>query len=187
LEKIKDFFHDFSDIFFAIIIIGIMFAVLTVNLGSWFDNHSGTVSASEPTDIPEEQSNNTASSGQNIDNTGLEYENNGLGTENDTDKVEIENSQDNSNTDNYIDKDEQKNRTVGETKKIVIPSGTFCTGIAKILKDNKLVDDENNFVQAAESLNLSGRLKSGSFEIPVDATAEDMVKIIAGLKTIAEQ
>jgi len=85
-----------------------MFAVLTVNLGSWFDNHSGTVSASEPTDIPEEQSNNTASSGQNIDNTGLEYENNGLGTENDTDKVEIENSQDNSNTDNYIDKDEQK-------------------------------------------------------------------------------
>jgi len=50
-----------------------------------------------------------------------------------------------------------------------------------------LVDDENNFVQAAESLNLSGRLKSGSFEIPVDATAEDMVKIIAGLKTIAEQ
>lgn len=164
-----------------------MFAVLTVNLGSWFDGHSGIVSASESGNTPGEQNNNAVNSRPNNNHMDSEHENKGLKTENDADKIEAEQSQDNDNTDTYIDKDEQKNRTVGETKKIVVPSGTFCTGIAKILKDNKLIEDENNFIQAAENLKLSGRLKSGSFEIPIDATAEDMVKIIAGQKTIVEQ
>ncbi|HZX21523.1 MAG TPA: hypothetical protein VFF25_03935 [Clostridia bacterium] len=187
MEKIKDFFHDFSDIFFAIIIIGIMFAVLTVNLGSWFDDHSGTVSASEPGNTQGVQNNNAINSKPNKNHTGSGHEDDGLKTENDADKIESEQLQNNEDADTYIDKDEQKNITVGETKRIVVPSGTFCTGIAKILKDNKLIEDENDFIRAAESLKLSGRLKSGSFEIPIDATTEDMVKIIAGQKTIAEQ
>jgi len=160
LEKIKDFFHDFSDIFFAIIIAGIMFAVLTINLGGWFNEPIHTVLADKSMGTSGDQ-NNDIIDGQSNNNINLEDE------------------QLNNNMDSEDDKSEIK-----ETKKIIIPSGTYGTGIAKILKENELIDDINDFIQVAENLNLSRRLKSGSFEIPINTTVENMVKIIAGQESI---
>ena len=180
MEKIKDFFHDFSDIFFAIIIAGVMFAVLSVNLGSWFNVPSNTASANEPFNTSKDRDNNATSDGPDNNNVNPEDKNNKTETGTDTDKIETEKPQNNNDAIPGTDENEQKNETAGETKKIIIPSGTFCTGIAKILKNNELIDNENSFVQAAENLGLSSRLKSGSFEIPVDATVEEIVKIIAG-------
>lgn len=180
MEKIKDFFHNFSDIFFAIIIAGIMFAVLTLNLGSWFNDSSNTVLADKPINTSKDQNNNTIHN----NNVNIEDEDNQSETEDNIDKTKIEKPQDNNDTDPNINENEQENEVVQETKKIVIPNGTVGTGVANILKENGLIDDANDFVQAAESLKLSSRLKSGSFKIPTNTTVENMVKIIAGQKNM---
>lgn len=204
MEKIKDFFHNFSDIFFAIVIASIMFAVLTINLGSWFDDSSNIVSADKPANILENPNSNIINNRPD-NNVDSENKDNQPTTEDDTYKTDIEIPQ-NSNDTNPdtndtspdindtspgtndtspdINEDEQKYATIRETKRIVIPSGTFGTGIAQILKENGLIDDSNDFVRAAENLNLSKRLKSGSFEIPVGIAVEDMVKIIAGQRNM---
>lgn len=180
MEKIKDFLHDFSDIFFAIIIAGIMFTVLTINLGSWFNEPFNTVSANEPNNAAINR-NNSFKNGK-PDNDIINDENGQSETEGDINETETEKPENNTYPD--ISENEQKAGATEETKKIVIPDGTFCTGIAKILKDNRLIDNENDFIRAAEDLKLSGRLKSGSFEIPVNTTVEDIAEIIAGQKKI---
>ncbi|HZJ76701.1 MAG TPA: hypothetical protein VFC70_03225 [Oscillospiraceae bacterium] len=197
MEKIKDFFHDFSDIFFAIVIAGIMFTVLALNLGNWFDDFPSTTLASEPAGTSEEQ-NNIVNKKQ--DNDGTDSKNDDNRDDNrsetkdsmkkdsinrtETEKPENNESQSNENTDSNTNETDQKNKTQRDTKKITIPNGTFGTGVAKILKESGLINDINDFVRAAENLNLSSRLKSGSFEIPTDATVEDMAKIIAGQKNM---
>lgn len=225
MEKIKDFFHDFSDIFIAIIIAGIMFAVLTINLGGWFNEPIHTVLADKSVDSSGDQNNNIIDnrSDNNIDlkdgqsNTNIDSENNQPDTNIDSEdnQPDINIDPENARPDNSIDskgdksetkddtsrietgkqqndivensetnKDVQTNKTVKETKKITIPSGASGTGIARILKENELIDDINDFVQTAENLNLSRRLRSGFFEIPINTTIENMVKIIAGQENI---
>ena len=199
MEKIKDFFHDFSDVFFAIIIASIMFAVLTINLGGWFNVPIHTVLADRSADISEEQ-NDEITDNQSNNNTDLEDDrsnknmdsedvrpDNSIGLESDkseekddTSKAETKIQQDDNVKNSDTEEDAQTNKTIKETKKIIIPSGTYGTGIAKILQENELIDDINDFVRTAENLNLSRRLRSGSFEIPIDTTVENMVKIIAG-------
>ncbi len=199
MEKIKDFFHDFSDVFFAIIIASIMFAVLTINLGGWFNVPIHTVLADRSADISEEQNNEITDNPSN-NNTDLEDDrsnknmnsedvlpDNSIGLESDkseekddTSKAETKIQQDDNVKNSDTEEDAQTNKTIKETKKIIIPSGTYGTGIAKILQENELIDDINDFVRTAENLNLSRRLRSGSFEIPIDTTVENMVKIIAG-------
>ena len=199
MEKIKDFFHDFSDVFFAIIIASIMFAVLTINLGGWFNVPIHTVLADRSTDTSEEQ-NNEITDNQSNNNTDLKDDrsnknmdsedvrpDNSIDSESDrsekkddTSKAETKIQQDDNVKNSDTEEDAQTNKTIKETKKIIIPSGTYGTGIAKILQENELIDDINDFVRTAENLNLSRRLRSGSFEIPIDTTVENMVKIIAG-------
>lgn len=189
MERIKDFFHDFSDIFLAIIIAGIMFAVLTLNLGNWFDDFPNTILASEPANTSGEQDNNSVNKRPDNSSTGLKDEDNQSEIEDNINKIETEEpqnneSQNNRNANSDTNEIGQENKMPQETKKITIPNGTFGTGVAKILKENGLINDINDFIRAAENLNLSSRLKSGSFEIPTNATVEDMAKIIAGQKNM---
>ncbi len=182
LEKIKDFLHDFSDILFALIIAGIMFAVLTINLGSWFNEPFHSVSANEPNRTPVNQDNSFESSEPDNNIINSEDGNSQSETEHDINETETEKPQNSTSPD--TGENEQNTETSKETKRIVIPNGTFCTGIAKILKDNGLINSEADFIRAAEDMRLSGRLKSGSFEIPVNTTVEDIARIIAGQKKI---
>ncbi len=184
MEKIKDFFHNFSDIFFAVAIAGAMFTVLALNLGDWFDNSLGTASTNKPDSTSEYQDDNIINNKPNNDNTTPQNENNQQETKNNTDESETGKAGDNGNINSDMNTNEQKDETIGKTKKVIIPDKTYGTEIARILKRNGLVDTENDFIRAADSLNLTNRLKSGSFEIPVDAKVEDMVKIIAGQKDV---
>jgi len=187
LEKIKDFFHDFSDVFFAIAVTSVMFVVLSLNLGSWFNNSSNTVLADEPVHIVENNDTNLISE-DNTEVVNLE-ENENLEEENsDIDKIPTEETEktdeikSNNDVDSKENEAESENTTNFEVKTIVIPNGTPGSGVAIILKENGLIDDTKEFIQTAENLNLAVRLKSGSFEIHSNDTIEDMVKIIAGQK-----
>ncbi len=185
MDKIKDFFHYFSDIIFAIFIASIMFLVLTFNLGSWYNDSSNTVLADNTTNTQENQNNNI--NNKPSKNMNIENKNNELETEDNINKTGVESVQNNNEIDSSIDENEEENKineVIQETKKIFIPNGTFGARIATILKENELIDNPQDFVQAAENLNLVNRLKSGSFEIPASASVEDMVKIIAGQKNM---
>jgi len=184
LEKIKDFFHDFSDVFFAIVVTSVMVIVLSLNLGSWFNNTSNIVLADESVQISENKDNHTISENNNEqvnveDEIELEKEDGTI------DEIIIEQSDETQNKDNIDSKEnevESENTTNIAVKTIVIPNGTPGSGVAKILKENGLIEDTKDFIQTAENLNLAIRLKSGSFEISTNSTIEDMVKIIAGQK-----
>lgn len=188
MEKIKDFFHDFSDVFFAIVVASIMFVVLSLNLGSWFNNSSNTVLADEPIHISQDQHNNSESKNDDIDaedkNQEAEVEDKEVNNEEatETEATETEDAKNNNDANTNNDEVIEENKKAQEVKTIVIPNGTVGTGVAKILKDNGLIAEAKDFVQTAENLNLAGRLKSGTFEISTSATIEDMVKIIAGQK-----
>lgn len=76
------------------------------------------------------------------------------------------------------DTDEQ-DIAVPETKEVIIPSGTPSSGIADILKDNNLIKDTEIFLKTVDDLDLASKLRSGTFEVPSEATVEEVIKIIA--------
>lgn len=194
MDRIKDFLHDFSDIFFAALIAGIMFTVLAVNLGSWFnkpinrelegnyvsiadnENNIGTGGQDEAGENPEE-------TGHQVDETTNRDGDQDLEGQEDKEENRTPPAPDTGQAEDQEPASrEQTATTAGETKKILVPSGTFSTGIAKILKENGLIEDTRDFDRTAENLNLANRLKAGSFDIPTDASIEEIVKIIAGQK-----
>lgn len=192
MEKIKDFFHDYSDIFLAIIISGVMFAVLSFNLGTWFTDSPDTVSANEQNtgesnnaiddNLDSNSENENLQDTENVKDTSEEDIKNEEETNKDSEDTENENTKDEDNEIEESDDTEKENNTstTPEIKTISIPNGTPGSGIAKILKENGLIDNTNDFIKTAESLNLSNRLKSGSFDISTDASLEDIIRIISG-------
>src|SRR5690554_6271198 len=99
-----------------------MFAVLTFNLGSWFNESTNTVLADHYINTSEDQNNNK----QNDDNIHIENNNqsqtedvekvDGLEIENNNEnETEIENRPDNNYTDSNSSENEQKNEVTGET------------------------------------------------------------------------
>lgn len=180
MEKLKDLIHDFTDILLALVIAFAMFAVVSLYLGDWFQNDSTVVAANN---LPQEESTPQPEISGSIDNgQGAEAPTGDLNGEEAPNHQEEENPQPPENNQTPAAETETVTPppvTVVDIKKITIPNGTPGIGIAKILYENGLIADTNDFVKAAESLNLSLKLKSGTFEIPSDATPEEMVKIIA--------
>ncbi|SNS76090.1 hypothetical protein SAMN05446037_10209 [Anaerovirgula multivorans] len=164
MEKIKDILHDFNDVFIALIIAGLMFGVVAWNLGDWFNKDSiasaiNTVPTVEESDIPKEQEEDS----QKTVEEGIE------------EPVEKEQPEEKPSTDPI-------QVVVVDNKQITIPSGTSGGGIARILLENDLIDNTQEFIQVVESLNLASKLKSGTFEISDNLTLEEIAKIIAGQK-----
>ncbi len=207
MEKLKDFVHDFSDIFFAVIIIGIMFVVLSLNLGSWFNDSSDSIFASNNVSNVFKAQDNSKNNNIKDDNKQVETEDKEYEDMNETEikkqpdtnasETEIQNKQGTDTDSNTIQDGQDNNEenehnkpvtevieaeVVVETKTIIIPNGASSTRIAQILKDNGLIDNINTFDEACKNLNLASRLKPGTFQIPTNSTIEDMVQIIAKQK-----
>ncbi|MCC5910221.1 MAG: hypothetical protein JJT76_07285 [Clostridiaceae bacterium] len=164
MEKLKDILHDFSDVIFAFVIIIAMFTVITFNLGDWFDNNSVVAvdtASIEETNIPEELT-------SIVEETEVQDEE----EEKEEDIAEIVEEPE-------IQETEVVEITIVDSIEITIPNGTPGVGIAKILLDNQLIESTRDFVETAEELNLALKLKSGTFDIPTNATLEDIVRIIA--------
>lgn len=69
-----------------------------------------------------------------------------------------------------------------ETVTIHIPSGASVTDIAKILKDQGLIENTASFYTRVEALNLAVKLKFGTFKIPVGTDVDDIIYIITRTK-----
>ncbi|KAB3534850.1 endolytic transglycosylase MltG [Alkaliphilus pronyensis] len=173
MEKLKDLIHDFTDILLALVIVAVMIAVVTYNLGDWFEFDKDVNAAQIPDAIEADTPNNPVVIAD--DSEEASQENHEEDMEENTDEVVDE-----ENTEEEIVEDEASSPiTVVEVKEIVIPNGTPGVGVAKILQENGLIENTSDFIKAAEELQLDIKLKSGTFFIPTSASIEDMVKTIA--------
>lgn len=167
LEKLKDLIHDYSDLLLAIIITSAMVVVVFWNLNTIFEEPAVSSAITPPSaqKNDSEERTNEDSTFVTIDLSEEEFSNDETGDTEET--VEAE------------DVDESTPDTES-TVTVVIPSGTPGMGIATILVEQGLLPEPGVFVQAAEELNLSLNLKSGTYDIPKDSSPEEMVRIIAG-------
>ena len=166
MEKIKDFLHDYSDVFLAFCIVFAMVAVIYVNLTSLF--HDPGVAAVQPGRLQID----TDEIDPAPDNEII---------------IDLESSEE--PEDEYTPREERDDAPeteppspppeTGATVTVTIPNGTPGIGIAQILVDKQLLSSTGDFVRAAEDLDLALKLKSGTFQIPMGASAEEMVLIIA--------
>ncbi len=63
--------------------------------------------------------------------------------------------------------------------KVTIPAGSLPSKIGSILEANGLVPSKNEFVQKSQELKLDTKLKSGTFEIKLGSSIEEIVRLIA--------
>lgn len=62
---------------------------------------------------------------------------------------------------------------------VKIPEGSFPSAIADILLNSNLIEDKNEFLNQAVALGLDTRLRSGTFEIEVGTSLDNVIKILA--------
>lgn len=62
---------------------------------------------------------------------------------------------------------------------INIPEGSFPSKIGDILLNSNLIDDTDKFLSRSVELGLDTRLRSGTFEIEIGTSLDDIIKIIA--------
>ncbi len=62
---------------------------------------------------------------------------------------------------------------------VEIPEGSFPSNIAKILQSSNLINDTNEFLNRSVELGLDTKLRSGTYEIEVGTSLDDIIKIIA--------
>ena len=70
----------------------------------------------------------------------------------------------------------------GDNVKVNIPSGTAVSKMGEILSDAGLCDSAQAFVDKVKELKLDTKLRSGEYTIPLNATLEEVVNIIAHVK-----
>jgi hypothetical protein len=62
---------------------------------------------------------------------------------------------------------------------VVIPDGTLPSKIAEILLNSNLIDDTKAFLNKSVELGLDTRLRSGTYEIEVGTSLDNIIKILA--------
>ncbi len=174
MDRLRDFFYDYSDVLFSLVIASVMIGVVYINLTTIFDDttdvlpepHTALIEGSDAPDAP----------GESSETIVIDLDTNEV--ENDESPESGEPTQPDPSV---ADSNETPSPPVsGEMVTVTIPNGTPGVGIAQILVDHQLLPDTTSFVEAAENLNLSLKLKSGTFDIPAGTSPEQMVKIIAG-------
>ncbi len=168
MERIKDFIHDYSDVMLSIAIVAAMVFVVHWNLGAIFHDPSVIVPQGDQRHVSlyEESSEATDEPEQERPDAGERTH------------ADLEPSPPDS--EDMVVEAEPVAPEPGTIVTVMIPSGTPGIGIANLLAEHQLIEDPRDFVEAAEAMDLSLRLKSGTYEIPAGSTVEEMVLIISG-------
>lgn len=82
-----------------------------------------------------------------------------------------------------IDKEPSDNEVgSGLIATINIPDGSFPSKIGDILINSNLIDDKDEFLNRSVALGLDTKLRSGTFEIEVGTSLDNIIKIIANVQ-----
>ncbi len=87
--------------------------------------------------------------------------------------------QENPNTEQPSQEPEKPVENSGLIATINIPEGSFPSKIGDILINSNLIADKDEFLKRSVELGLDTRLRSGTFEIEVGTSLDNVIKIIA--------
>ena len=74
-----------------------------------------------------------------------------------------------------------------EYKEVVIPNGSSTDVVAGILKQAGLVVNVDDFTYQIKAMGLDGKVQPGVHQIPRGVSMEDMINILCGVDSGAEQ
>jgi len=157
MERVKDFLYDISDLFFSLLIIGIIFFVVSFKLTdtmsvSWFSN----------IDTPEIADIELPDATTPIDNEVVEVV---------PEEEEV------------VPEEEEAvpEEEVAEIRDVafVIESGSVGYTIAKNLLAEELILDIDEFLQTLSDMGLGNKLQAGTFSLNTGMTTEEIIRILA--------
>lgn len=166
MGRIKDFFYNRSDIFLAILILALAAFVIYMKVDTIM-GYTGKNTDSQPhkKSVAEQGEENTENTYQ------IQSENN--------------NNSDYNNENNRVGKNtDHKDKTEKETIKcsIYIPYGATSQQIAASVVATGLMKTEQEFFDVLARSGSAGKIQSGNFIIPMDATDEEVIQYITGVK-----
>lgn len=156
MNKLKDIIYDYTDLLLSLLVIlGIVFVIGT-NFTVFDQDLSSFISSSNNRNASDNQSLKDEDQEDAEENTAV------------NDSGEEESAEDK----------ESESLNESETVTIQIPQGATAAQIGDELHTHELVNSSAEFVETTENLNVSHRLRPGTFEIPRDATLREMIQIL---------
>lgn len=162
MEKIKDFLYDISDLFFSLLIIGIIFFVVSWKLTdtmsvSWFSNiNQDDIANLEFADVttPEDDILNDG------DSSGI---------------VEVV-------PEDPVVEEPVVEEPVVEIRDVafVVADGSTGYRIATTLAEEGLIEDADAFLQKLGEMKLGNKLRAGTFKLNTGMTIEEIINKLAG-------
>ncbi|MGM0379118.1 MAG: hypothetical protein ACQEQE_05180 [Bacillota bacterium] len=177
MEKFKNFLYDITDFLLGLSIIFIMILVISFKVTDSFSlNLKSIITDDTPSqkELVENENSNT-----NIEQIVIKPDTNN-DSENDSntsnDEINNSNTEENKNSDKNNQKNNSSNQEVALKEiKLNVKSGTTGYGIAKLLKEKKLIEDTQSFISRVEKRELGSKLRSGEFLL---TNKDSMDKII---------
>lgn len=173
MKKIKDLIYDYNDIFVALLIIAVAGAIIlwrVTNIMAYPDYLAGK---------------ETAQSGEvdftDVDLTPTNVEDfNDNPDEIDTQTPEGGESGEQTPPDETSQEDPtQTAQTDADGNYVVeIPKGSSALGIARILKAQGIISNEDAFMEKVEEMDATMKMKYGTYKIPQGSSAEQIINIL---------
>ena len=172
MKKIKDLIYDYNDIFVALLIIAVAGAIIfwrVTNIMAYPDylagkdqTQTGEVDFSDVDLTPA----NVDDFNENPEDITTEPSEEGQGEQTPADETQTEEPTQTAQTDadgNYV---------------VEIPKGSSALGIARILKAQGIISDEDAFMEKVEELDATMKMKYGTYKIPQGSSAEQIINIL---------
>ena len=172
MKKIKDLIYDYNDIFVALLIIAVAGAIIfwrVTNIMAYPDYISGkTQSQTGEVDFSDVDltPTNVDDINENPEDITTDTSEEGQGEQTPTDESPAEDPTQTAQTDaegNYV---------------VEIPKGSSALGIARILKAQGIISDEDAFMEKVEELDATMKMKYGTYKIPQGSSAEQIINIL---------
>ncbi|MCT4607437.1 MAG: endolytic transglycosylase MltG [Marinisporobacter sp.] len=175
-EKIKDLLYEISDLLLAFAIILVMTTVITWKVtDSLAFTEQTTVAINETTPISSELDTNLPALEETKDTASKQT----IVAEREEPSPEVTTPLP---VDEVTTQPEPQPAPQPTIMKVTIPSGSPGINIAKILKNEGLIEDTSIFIKRVEELKLASKLKSGTFHIQTGSSLDDIIYTITGKK-----
>lgn len=174
-KSFHDFIHDSMDIIIILIIIIIVGSIISWRLNLLFkkietpilsesNNEILDEDSSRESVVPEDNLNETDKTEDEPDNINEATNESQIARNDSEENVEVEAKvQDTQNSDNKA------------PKTINIPNGSSTKAIGDILVNQGLISSSDSFVSTCESMNMSTKLKSGTYSITPGDSLENII------------
>ena len=176
MKKIKDLIYDYNDIFVALLIIAVAGAIIfwrVTNIMAYPDYLAGKEQAQtgevDFTDVDLTPT-NVEDINENPDEIDTQTPEGGESTEGGEQTPADDQSQEDPTQTAQVDAD--------GNYVVEIPKGSSALGIARILKAQGIISDEDAVMEKVEDMGATMKMKYGTYKIPQGSSAEEIINIL---------